>query len=74
MILTVGTNVIYISKFPIYISVLNFVSREHQGDGLTLVAACRDVPRVVSAKEGSDYRDNIGPVTRRLILPAVIIS
>ncbi len=33
-----------------------------QGDELTLVAACRDVLRVVSAQEGSDYQDDLGPV------------
>ena len=33
-----------------------------QGDELTLVAACRDVLRVVSAQEGSDYEDDLGPV------------
>ena len=49
-------------KFPIHTSVLNFVSRGHQGDELTLVAACRDVLRVVSAQEESDYEDDIWPV------------
>jgi len=33
-----------------------------QGDELTLVAACRDVLRVVSAQEGSDYEDDLAPV------------
>ncbi len=33
-----------------------------QGDELTLVAACRDVLRVVSAQEGSDYDEDLGPV------------
>jgi hypothetical protein len=33
-----------------------------QGDELTLVAACRDVLRVVSTQEGSDYEDDFGPV------------
>ena len=33
-----------------------------QGDEVTLVAACRDVLRVVSAQEGSDYEDDLGPV------------
>ena len=33
-----------------------------QGDELTLVAACRDVLRVVSAEEGSKYDENLGPV------------
>ena len=33
-----------------------------QGDELTLVAACRDVLRVVSAEEGSAYDENLGPV------------
>jgi hypothetical protein len=32
------------------------------GDKLTLVAACRDVLRVVSAEEGSAYDENLGPV------------
>jgi len=54
--------VIYISKFPIYTCVLNSIPRGHQRDELTLVAACRDVLRVVSAQEGSDYEDDIGPV------------
>ena len=29
---------------------------------MTLVAACRDVLRVVSAQEGSDYEDDLEPV------------
>jgi len=33
-----------------------------QGDEMTLVAACRDVLRVVSAQEGSDYEEDLGPV------------
>ena len=33
-----------------------------QGDELTLVAACRDVLRVVSAEEASAYDENLGPV------------
>lgn len=33
-----------------------------QGDEMTLVAACRDVLRVVSAEEGSAYDENLGPV------------
>ena len=33
-----------------------------QGDEMTLVAACRDVLRVVSAEEGSAYDKNLGPV------------
>ena len=33
-----------------------------QGDEMTLVAACRDVLRVVSAEEGSAYAENLGPV------------
>ena len=33
-----------------------------QGDEMTLVAACRDVLRVVSAQEGSDYEDDLAPV------------
>ena len=33
-----------------------------QGDGMTLVAACRDVLRVVSAEEDSAYDENLGPV------------
>ena len=33
-----------------------------QGDELTLVAACHDVLRVVSAQEGSDYEDDLEPV------------
>jgi transposase-like protein len=33
-----------------------------QGDELTLVAACRDVLRVVSAEEGSAYEENLGLV------------
>ena len=33
-----------------------------QGDELTLVAACRDVLRVVSAEEGTNYDDELGPV------------
>ena len=33
-----------------------------QGDEVTLVAACRDVLRMVSAQEGSDYEDDFGPV------------
>ena len=33
-----------------------------QGDEMTLVAACRDVLRVVSAEEGSAYEKNLGPV------------
>ena len=33
-----------------------------QGDELTLVAACRDVLRVVSAKERTDYDDDLAPV------------
>ena len=36
-------------------------SGEH-GDEMTLVAACRDVLRVVSAEEGSAYDENLGPV------------
>jgi len=53
--------VICIPKFPIYIPVLNFISKGHQGDELTLVAACRDVLRVLSAQEGSNYEDDIVP-------------
>lgn len=34
------------------------------GDELTLVAACRDVLRVVSAEEGSAYDENLGPVIK----------
>ena len=52
----------YISKFSICTPVLNFISRGHQGDELTPVAACRDGLRVVSAREGSDYEDDIGSV------------
>jgi hypothetical protein len=75
MTLTVGYYCdLYFKISYIYTSVLNFISRGHQGDELTLVAACRDVLRVVSAQEGGDYEDDIGPVTRRLILPAVTIS
>ena len=37
---------ICVSKFLIYTPVLNFISKGHQGDELTLVAACRDVLRV----------------------------
>ena len=33
-----------------------------QGDEMTLVAACRDVLRVISAEEGSKYDENLGPV------------
>jgi hypothetical protein len=33
-----------------------------QGDELTLVAACRDVLRVVSTEEGSKYDENLGTV------------
>ena len=33
-----------------------------QDDELTLVAACGDVLRVVSAREGSDYEADLGPV------------
>jgi hypothetical protein len=33
-----------------------------QGDELTLVAACRDVLRVVSAEEGTDYDEDLAPV------------
>ena len=33
-----------------------------QGDEMTLVAACRDVLRVVSAEEGSAYDENLSPV------------
>ena len=33
-----------------------------QADGMTLVAACRDVLRVVSPQEGSDYEDDLAPV------------
>jgi ribosomal protein S27AE len=33
-----------------------------QGDEVTLVAACRDVLRVVSAAEGTDYDDDLAPV------------
>ena len=33
-----------------------------QGDEMTLVAACRDVLRVVSAQEASDHEDNLEPV------------
>jgi len=35
-----------------------------QGDELTLVVACRDVLRVVSAEEGSKYEENLGPVIK----------
>ena len=54
-----------ISEFPIYNPVLNFISKDHQGDELTLVAACRDVLHVVSAQERSDYKDDIGPVIEK---------
>ncbi|MGN8216775.1 IS1595 family transposase [Halococcus morrhuae DSM 1307] len=33
-----------------------------RGDEMTLVAACRDVLRVISAEEGSKYDENLGPV------------
>ena len=33
-----------------------------QGEELTLVAACRDVLRVVPAEKGSAYDENLGPV------------
>ena len=33
-----------------------------QGDELTLVAACRDVLRVVPVEKGSKYEENLGPV------------
>lgn len=33
-----------------------------QGDEPTLVAACYDVLRVVSAEEGTDYKDELEPV------------
>ena len=33
-----------------------------QGDELTLLSACRDRLRVVSAHEGSDYEVGLGPV------------
>ena len=33
-----------------------------QGDELTLVAACRDVLRVVSAAEGTDYDEDLAPM------------
>ena len=33
-----------------------------QGDELTLVAACRDVLRVVSAAEGTGYDEDLAPV------------
>jgi len=33
-----------------------------QGDEVTLVAACRDVLRVVSAQEGSDCEEDLEPV------------
>lgn len=33
-----------------------------QGDDMTLVAACRDVLRVISAEEGSAFDENLGPV------------
>ncbi len=33
-----------------------------QGDDMTLVAACRDVLRVISAEEGSAYDENLDPV------------
>jgi ribosomal protein S27AE len=36
-----------------------------QGTELTPVAACHDVLRVVSAQEGSDYEDDLGPVIER---------
>lgn len=32
------------------------------GDELTLIAACRDVLRVVAAQEGSDYEEDLSPV------------
>ena len=35
-----------------------------QGDEMTLVAACRDVLRVVSAEEGSAYAENLGASDR----------
>ncbi len=35
-----------------------------QGDEMTLVAACRDVLRVVLAEEGSAYDKNLGPVIK----------
>lgn len=34
----------------------------NQGDEVTLVTAGRDVLRVMSAQEGSDYEDDLGPV------------
>ena len=33
-----------------------------QGDEMTLVGVCRDVLRVISAQEGSDYDEDFGPV------------
>jgi len=33
-----------------------------QGDEMVLVAACRDVLRVVSAQEGTDYEEDLAPV------------
>ena len=35
-----------------------------KGDELTLVAACRDVLRVISAQEGTKYDEELGPVIR----------
>jgi len=37
-----------------------------QGDEVTLVAACRDVLRVVSAEEGTDYEDDLAPVLKEI--------
>ena len=36
--------------------------RGDQGDELTLVAACRDVLRLVSAEEGTSFEDELKPV------------
>jgi hypothetical protein len=37
-----------------------------QGDEMTIVGACRDVLRVVSAEEGAAYDENLGPVIQEV--------
>ena len=37
-----------------------------QGDEMTIVGACRDVLRVVSAEEGTAYDENLGPVIQEV--------